>query len=138
MSMFCFQCEQTAGGKACTVAGACGKKESTANLQDGLTGKLIALSRAVKDKGRSAKTDELVLDALFTAITNVSFDDAQISALAARIDTAVADLGGYGSYPEMDLNELWQAGDEDTRSLKSLLLFGMRGMAAYAHHAAAL
>ncbi len=138
MSMFCFQCEQTAGGKACTVAGVCGKKESTANLQDGLTGKLIALSRAVKDKGRSVKTDELVLDALFTTITNVSFDDAQITALATRIDAAVAELGGYGTYPEMDLNELWQAGDEDARSLKSLLLFGMRGMAAYAHHAAAL
>ncbi len=136
--MFCYQCEQTAGGKACTVAGVCGKKESTANLQDGLTGKLIALSRAVKDSGRSLKTDELVLDALFTTITNVSFDDAQISALAARLDAAVIGFGGYDRYPEMDLGILWQSGDEDVRSLKSLLLFGMRGMAAYAHHAAAL
>lgn len=136
--MFCFQCEQTAGGKGCTVAGVCGKKESTANLQDGLTGKLIALSRAVKDAGRSSQTDELVLDALFTTITNVSFDDAQISALAARIDDAVSGLGGYGTYPEMDLETLWNTGDEDIRSLKSLLLFGMRGMAAYAHHAAVL
>lgn len=138
MSMFCFQCEQTVGGKSCTVAGACGKKESTANLQDRLTGKLIALSRAVSDRGSSKTTDELVLDALFTTITNVSFDDVQISALAARIDAALEELGGYDLYPEMDLDELWKDEDEDARSLKSLLLFGMRGMAAYAHHAAAL
>ncbi len=138
MSMFCFQCEQTVGGKGCTVAGACGKQESTANLQDVLTGKLIALARAVQDKTASAKTDALVIDGLFTAITNVTFDDAQIAALSVRLDDAIATLGGKAAYPDFDMNSLWFGGDEDVRSLKSLLLFGMRGMAAYAHHAAAL
>ncbi len=141
MSMFCFQCEQTVGGTGCTVAGACGKKESTANLQDQLTGKLVALARGVMAAGVSSATrmtDELVLDALFTAITNVSFDDARIIALADRIDQAREAFGGAAVYPELDMDSLWHSADEDTRSLKSLLLFGMRGMAAYAHHAAAL
>lgn len=138
MSMFCYQCEQTAGGKACTVNGVCGKKESTANLQDTLTGKLVALARALSgktDQAGNAETDDLVIAGLFTTITNVSFDDAQIGALATKIDDAVAKAGGAS---ELDMNALWLSGDEDVRSLKSLLLFGMRGMAAYAEHAAAL
>jgi len=138
MSMFCFQCEQTAGGKGCTVNGVCGKKEATANLQDRLTGKLIGLARAANRLGATAMTDELVIDALFTTITNVSFDDARISALAKRIDDARVSLEGTGNVPEYEMAGLWLGKDEDVRSLKSLLLFGMRGMAAYAHHAAAL
>jgi len=139
MSMFCFQCEQTAGGKGCTVNGVCGKKENVANLQDGLTGRLITLAQAVGAAGASKKTDDLIVDGLFTAITNVSFDDAAISALATRIDLAIAEAGGKANAPKpFDMNALWTAADEDVRSLKSLLLFGMRGMAAYAHHAAAL
>jgi hydroxylamine reductase len=133
--MFCFQCEQTAGGKGCTVNGVCGKKENTAHLQDSLTGKLIKLALAAGSGRGSAKTDDLIIDGLFTAITNVSFDDAKIAALSARIDEAAAGLGGGKDF---DMNALWTSGDEDARSLKSLLLFGMRGMAAYAHHAAAL
>lgn len=132
MSMFCYQCEQTAGGKGCTVNGVCGKKENTANLQDRLTGKLVVLARLVTANVASAKTDELVVDALFTAITNVSFDDAAISALAARIDAEIKAMGGSS---EFDMNSIWHGGDEDIRSLKSLLLFGLRGMAAYAQHA---
>lgn len=137
MSMFCFQCEQTAGGKGCTINGVCGKKENTANLQDALIGKIVKLAVTAKDGKATAKTDDLVIDALFTAITNVSFDDAQIAALSARIDDAVAGLGA-GNAKDFEMNSLWAAGDEDARSLKSLLLFGMKGMAAYAHHAAAL
>jgi hydroxylamine reductase len=135
--MFCFQCEQTAGGKGCTINGVCGKKENTANLQDALIGKIIKLAVAAKDGKATAKTDDLVIDALFTAITNVSFDDGKIAALSARIDDAVAGLGA-GSAKDFDMSALWASGDEDARSLKSLLLFGMKGMAAYAHHAAAL
>ncbi len=137
--MFCFQCEQTAGGKGCTVNGVCGKKEETANLQDKLTGKLVALSRRVAIKGSTSKADELVIDALFTAITNVSFDDKAIAVLAKRIDDEILALGGTASAAdELDMNTLWHGSNEDIRSLKSLLLFGLRGMAAYYHHAAAL
>ena len=130
MSMFCFQCEQTAKGRGCTVAGVCGKKAETANLQDRLTGKMVALAKAAKDKN-TFETDSLIIDGLFTTVTNVSFDDASIGALGVKIDMATAALGGG---PEMDMETLW-GDNEDIRSLKSLILFGLRGMAAYAHHA---
>ena len=139
MSMFCFQCEQTVGGKGCTVSGACGKKEDTANLQDALTGKLIALARSALEKGASVVTDDLIVDALFMTITNVNFDNADISALGAKIADETAKLKASAENSrEIDMNTIWNSKDEDARSLKSLLLFGMRGMAAYAHHAAAL
>jgi len=134
MSMFCFQCEQTAGGKGCTVSGVCGKKPETAALQDKLTGKLVGLARAAEGGGATAETDKLVLDALFTTVTNVNFDDPVIGALTDKVDAAKKALGGNG---DLDVQEIWGA-DEDVRSLKSLILFGMRGMAAYAHHALAL
>ena len=84
MSMFCFQCEQTAGGKGCTMSGVCGKKPDTANLQDSLTGKLVGLARAAEKGTPTEKTDKLVMDALFTTVTNVNFDDAAISAVASH------------------------------------------------------
>ena len=72
-NMFCFQCEQTAGGKICTNAGVCGKSANTARLQDELTGTLITAAK------KSAKiSDKLLLEALFATLTNVSFDDAAL------------------------------------------------------------
>ncbi len=130
MSMFCFQCEQTAKGTGCTIGGVCGKKASTANLQDALTGKLVALGKAAKGKNTSL-TDELMLEGLFTTITNVNFNDESITALSKKIDEETERLNGG---KEMEMKALWE-GDEDIRSLKSLILFGLRGMAAYAHHA---
>lgn len=143
MSMFCFQCEQTVGGTGCAVSGACGKKESTANLQDRLTGKLVRLAKVAGEAGGSRETDDIVSDALFMAITNVNFDDAAISKLALKIDEATAALAASrgvnaSAVPEFDLGTLWADQDQDDRSLKSLLLFGIRGIAAYAHHAATL
>ena len=134
--MFCFQCEQTAGGKGCTGgAGVCGKKALTADLQDGLTGALVGLARAAQANpdAITPATDQLVLDGLFTTITNVNFNDATITALKDRIEAEKAALGG-ADVPDYDLAALWQ-GDEDIRSLKSLILFGIKGMAAYAYHA---
>ncbi len=135
MSMFCFQCEQTAGGKGCTAGGVCGKKPETAGLQDKLTGKLVGLARAAEGGKQTAGTDKLIMDALFTTVTNVNFDDPVIATLADKVDTEKKALGGADN--DLDMQEIWGA-NEDTRSLKSLLLFGMRGMAAYAHHALAL
>lgn len=135
MSMFCFQCEQTAGGKGCTMSGVCGKKPDTANLQDQLTGKLVGLARAAEKGKATEKTDKLVMDALFTTITNVNFDDAVIGVLCGRVDAEKKALGGENG--DLDMQTIWGS-DEDVRSLKALILFGMRGMAAYAHHAHAL
>ena len=86
--MFCFQCEQTAGCKACTGAsGVCGKKADTAELQDQLTGALIGLARATEGNENlvTSETYKLVLEALFTTITNVNFNNETITALIDRV-----------------------------------------------------
>ncbi|MDO4581849.1 MAG: hydroxylamine reductase [Bacillota bacterium] len=142
--MFCYQCEQTAGCTGCTgKAGVCGKKSDTANLQDKLTGALIGLARACDgDTKPTADTYRLLIEGLFTTITNVSFDD---DAIQQQIDKTHKEKQGLapqcggcealcGRNDDYDMNKLWED-DEDIRSLKSLLLFGLRGMAAYAYHA---
>ena len=138
--MFCFQCEQTAGCAGCTGnAGVCGKKAGTAALQDALTGALIGLARAAQDSaGRIApETDRLVQEALFATVTNVNFDDGRIRELIVRVHEEARRLAPGCCAGDFDMNQIWNA-DEDIRSLKSLILFGVRGMAAYAHHAAVL
>ncbi len=143
--MFCFQCEQTAGCTACTGgAGVCGKKADIAGLQDKLTGTLIGLAGAVEgNEGLVTEaTDRLVLEGLFTTVTNVNFNNDTISALIQKIwaekERLVPNcsecLSAGGRNNDYDMNELWDA-DEDIRSLKSLILFGIRGMAAYVYHA---
>lgn len=143
--MFCFQCEQTAGCTGCTgSSGACGKKAETAALQDRLTGALIGLAHAAQG-GATPETDRLLQEGLFATLTNVSFDDAALSELLGRVHAAKQLLSPNcdacehhcGRNDDYDMNLLWGA-DEDVRSLKSLILFGIRGMAAYAWHAAAL
>ena len=149
-SMFCFQCEQTAGCTGCTRAGVCGKSAMTAKLQDTLTGALIALANTAacsnKNSNRNLSVslvdeiNHLILEGLFTTITNVNFDDASIKDLTARIHTATAktaDACNVSIVSDYDMNNIWNA-NEDIRSLKSLILFGVRGMAAYAYHAMTL
>ena len=137
--MFCFQCEQTAGCRACTAnAGVCGKKADTALLQDQLTGALIGLARAAaahREKA-SENTDRLLLEGLFSTLTNVNFDNDSLLAQFALVEEEKARLGGQDC-ADYDMNRLWEA-DEDIRSLKSLILLGIRGVAAYAYHAAVL
>ena len=139
--MFCFQCEQTArgtGGIGCHYkAGICGKKAPTALLQDELTGALIGLAKTAADKPRSDAVTKVILDGLFTTVTNVNFDDSAIKTQIMLVRDARATMGGL-QQDEYDMQKLWHNPDEDIRSLKSLLLFGMRGMAAYAHHALTL
>ena len=140
--MFCFQCEQTAGCTGCTgIAGVCGKKSDTANLQDELTGALIGLARA-SGQNATPEVSSAVLEGLFTTITNVNFDDEslrrQIDAVHRTTDTLAGPCVGCGSpcgrAEDYDMRRLWDD-HEDIRSLKSLILFGLRGMAAYAYHA---
>lgn len=130
--MFCFQCEQTANCSGCTGnAGVCGKFFSVANTQDELTGSLIALARKfVNADTRDKKVDRLIIDGLFTTITNVSFNEKTERDI---IDSVKA----FGCGEPYDMKKIWDA-DEDIRSLKSLILFGLRGMAAYAYHARVL
>ncbi len=129
--MFCFQCEQTAGGKGCTRMGVCGKTPEVAGKHNELTAALIGLARAAQGKKTSQKADELVMQGLFATVTNVNFDPGRIDELKSQIQAEKDQLGGAADY---DPAELF-TGEQDIVSLRSTLLFGMRGMAAYAWHA---
>ena len=143
--MFCFQCEQTAKGTGCTANGVCGKKSDVANLQDALTGELIGLARAADGNTPAESAHKAVIDGLFATVTNVSFDERaighQIETVKAEKEKLIPRCGACASAcsrnDAYDMARLWED-KEDIRSLKSLLLFGLRGMAAYAHHAYAL
>ena len=131
--MFCFQCQQTAGGSGCVRTGVCGKQPETAQLQDALLDKLVRLSQACERKGwRPDEVTELLTDGLFITLTNVNFDDGAIRAFTQRIDEMLAWVDA--PTPEKDPGWLWR-GETDLVSLRSTLLFGLKGMAAYAHHA---
>ena len=133
--MFCFQCQQAYEGTGCTMVGICGKKPDTALAQDALSCEMIALAGAMQDKGeRCMPAIDLLVDGLFTTITNVNFDTPQITALTEEIKMKREKLGGSEALRPEDLF----CGDEDAISLRSTLLFGLRGMAAYAHHARVL
>ena len=144
--MFCFQCEQTAGCSGCTEnAGVCGKSSATAALQDELTGALIGLAKACGNNPHTEDTTHILIEGLFTTITNVNFNDETLREMIAKVHaekervvpncaTCASPCGNTSDY---DMKEIWEA-DEDIRSLKSLILFGIRGMAAYAYHAAVL
>ncbi len=158
MSMFCYQCQETLGNKGCTVNGICGKKGDTAILQDLLiyTAKGIAV---VADKaGRNDKDiSHFITKALFTTITNVNFDDESLigiirQGLALRDEVKTR----YGVTGELHDSAVWTADtkeeflkkaesvgvlsteNEDVRSLRELLTYGLKGVAAYADHASVL
>lgn len=135
MSMFCFQCEQTAKGTGCTMAGVCGKPAQTADLQDNLTGMLVTLAVALQDKEHTHAHDKLALEGLFMTITNVNFSDTVIKAQTDKTAVAVTKLTGDILPKPYDMKGVWGE-NEDIRSLKSLILFGLKGIAAYAYHAA--
>lgn len=132
--MFCFQCEQTARGTGCTsCAGVCGKSAAEAGLQDALTGALVGLARTCQKTAPTAKTYRTILEGMFTTITNVNFNTETTQVMIDKVHAEAASLSSTPA-ADYDMNQVWGA-DEDIRSLKSLILFGMRGMAAYAYHA---
>lgn len=130
-NMFCFQCEQTAKGTGCTSMGVCGKTPEVSNKLDELTASLIELARTVKGKNRDKVTDEIMMQGLFAQVTNVNFDEDRIAVMVERVKE---DIKKYGESKPFSPHQLWQ-GDEDVVSLRSTLLLGIRGMAAYAWHA---
>lgn len=144
--MFCYQCEQTAGCKGCTGSmGVCGKREDTARLQDQLTGALVGLARAMEGNEDQAvdSTNQLLLEGLFATLTNVNFDNQRFRCLLDWVEvekqriipmcySCVMPCGRNNAF---DMEKLWKEPDQDIRSLKSMILFGIRGVAAYAYHA---
>lgn len=142
--MFCFQCEQTAG---CTgKAGVCGKSADVANLQDRLTGALIGLARTTDNAPQiPSRVWNLMIEGLFATVTNVNFNAQTLQELIDQVHQEKAALlpgctgcgAPCGRNDDYDMQKLWTA-DPDIRSLKSLILFGIRGVAAYAYHAMVL
>lgn len=158
--MFCYQCQETAGCKGCTMVGVCGKQPDVAAMQDllvwvskGLSAVTTALRQ--QDKAVSADVNHLITLNLFTTITNANFDRADIEArITATLDTKrelLARLGDASALPEAarwDGEGDWMAkartvgvlstGNEDIRSLRELITYGLKGLSAYSKHANAL
>jgi hydroxylamine reductase len=137
--MFCYQCEQTAGGKGCAgKAGVCGKPEEIAFLQDRLTGELIMLAKVANRHESDTRAERLVMEGLFATGTNVNFDRQVLERLIGEARAERVRLFAASATCEaFDLAEVWKL-PEDVRSLKSLVLFGLRGVAAYGYHALVL
>ncbi len=160
MSMFCFQCQEAAGGKGCQVRGVCGKTEDTAKLQDLLIYTLKGISDiVVKAEIKTESLEEInhgVVKSLFMTITNANFDEdaieqniRQILKLRNELKESnkaqlKADLHDAAVFEadtrEAMLNKAASVGvlsteNEDVRSLRELIIYGLKGMAAYTHHA---
>lgn len=159
--MFCFQCQETAGCKGCTISGVCGKKPEVAAMQDLLvyvTKGLSAVTTRLRTEGKpvSAEINHLVTVNLFITITNVNFDrEAIIRAIVHTLDvkrSLLTQLTNTTGLPEAATWDAQQSdfdvkaatvgvlstADEDIRSLRELIVYGLKGLAAYSKHANAL
>jgi hydroxylamine reductase len=161
MSMFCYQCQEAAGNTGCTRKGVCGKEETTAGLQDVLVYNLKGLARlAGRKREQGAPVFEegrFIMEGLFATVTNTNFDSDRIAELISRSVTMKEDLiETYGKDRAPDRIESWKGRtieeyrelfpeasvlaeeDPDLRSLKEFIVYGLKGLAAYGHHAAVL
>ena len=156
MSMFCYQCQETAMGTGCTLKGVCGKTSEVANLQDLLLfvirGIAVYNEHLRKEGHSSEKADKFIYDSLFITITNANFDKAAIIGKIKEGLRLKKELGGKVSIKNAPDECLWNGNedefeekaktvgvlrtpDEDIRSLKELVHYGLKGMAAYVEHA---
>jgi len=157
MGMFCYQCQEAAKGIGCTIKGVCGKTEEVAKLQDLLIYTLKGISEIVQKGNLNAKDlDEInheVLNALFMTITNANFDGEAIEReinkmislrdqLRAKVkaenlhDAAVFQVDSKEAMLEKASSVgVLSTKDEDIRSLRELITYGIKGLAAYTHHA---
>ncbi len=129
MKMFCFQCQETVRNTGCTAGGVCGKNMELANKMDELIHRLKLLALT---KQPDRKLGRFTIQSLFTTITNANFDEARID---ERIREAEALTGPTSATAPLGV---LSCGDEDLRSLRELLTCGLKGIAAYAEHAAVL
>ncbi|MFB0920411.1 MAG: hydroxylamine reductase [Oscillospiraceae bacterium] len=156
MSMFCYQCQETAGGTGCKMRGVCGKTEEVAKLQDLLIYTAKGVSELVvkekPDTEKLAAVNGEVLSSLFMTITNANFDadaiEAQIRRLLALRDglrmNASGALHDCAAFTVSTRDEMLEKAssvgvlateNEDVRSLREMIVYGIKGMAAYAEHA---
>ena len=160
-NMFCYQCQETAGCKGCTVSGVCGKKPDVAAMQDlliyvtkGLSAVTTQLRR--EDSPVAPEISRMILTNLFTTITNANFDkEAVIAHIRETLEKKEELLSSVKNQEALSEAALWNGGEEtleekassvgvlsteneDIRSLRELITYGLKGLAAYAKHAAAL
>lgn len=162
MSMFCYQCQETAKNTGCTVKGVCGKDETTANLQDLLVYALQGMAIYAEKIGKPLDKEygEFIIQTLFSTITNANFDKDRISGLiekALLMRDELKEKADHESVEALHDAALWKpetredfdrkateigilsySENEDIRSLKSLVLYGIKGISAYTDHAAVL
>lgn len=152
--MFCYQCEQTAHGTGCNVSGVCGKDPKTSNLQDLLLHESMLLARTALANGRGGEAAHAIIKNLFTSVTNVNFDPAaivydiketrelrsflgmgEVCSTACECENAetIDAMAAYAERfsPQRDIEKY----GADVGGLKWLAIYGLKGMAAYAHHA---
>ena len=159
--MFCYQCEQTAGGKGCAKIGVCGKTAETADLQDLLVYAAEGIAQYAHSAGKQGKSDrqvdQFVVEALFSTVTNVNFDPVRLEALIAKAGAVMAhakslcgseSLTGPAQWtPPVSRDEMLQQAQSlsiakrlevlgpDVAGLQELILYGLKGTASYADHA---
>ena len=156
--MFCYQCQETAGCKGCTVVGVCGKQQDVAAMQDLLvwvTKGICAVTTRLREEGRAVadEVNHLVTENLFTTITNANFDKAAIekriektlemkTALWEQLERRdnLPEAAGWTGEPSEFIKKASEAGvligqNEDIISLRSLITYGLKGLSAYTRHA---
>ena len=156
--MFCYQCQETAGCKGCTVVGVCGKQPDVAAMQDLLvwvTKGISAVTTRLREEGRAVadEVNHLVTENLFTTITNANFDKAAIekriektlemkTALWEQLERRdnLPEAAGWTGEPSENIKKASEAGvligqNEDIISLRSLITYGLKGLSAYTRHA---
>ena len=155
--MFCYQCQETAGCKGCTMSGVCGKKPDVAAMQDLLvyvTKGISAITTALRQEGKqvSAKINHLITLNLFTTITNANFDkesiESRIRATLTEKEVLLKQVTNLTVLPEAakwNGSENWEekartvgvlsTENEDIRSLRELITYGLKGLSAYSKHA---
>jgi hydroxylamine reductase len=141
--MFCYQCQEAAKGTGCTIRGVCGKGPETADLQDRLVAALkdlAGVARQAEALGADLAAEGLfVAKGLFATITNANFDDARFEELLAQAGRLTAQLATrYGLAVSQGPFGVLSTDNEDVRSLRELVIYGLKGVAAYAEHAAML
>lgn len=157
--MFCYQCQEAAGGIGCSVKGVCGKDERTGRLQDALVYALRGLAATHqalrKQGGKDPRVSSLLWEGLFTTITNANFDPADFVSrimhitahskkLQEEYQLSIPSFASTSVTTEEDIQALEEHGaifqerDENIRSLRELITYGLKGIAAYAYHASHL
>ena len=141
--MFCFQCEQTAGCTGCMGnAGVCGKDSTTAALQDELTGALIGLAKSCGSNPKTDNTDRIIIEGLFTTITNVNFNNETLKNMIDRVhkekniispDCSVCQ-SRCGNTDDYDMENLWKE-SEEIGAFKNTILMVICQTAAKLYHA---